>query len=318
MPRRDSQETLVDSDEENAEPMELLEDEEGGDNPFFSSQAPELTQDINPVKDAERTNLMNLSGRQREKAILDLSRLILFKALTGDSIDRAKCIKEANIQDAKISTAAFDEANLRLQHCFGFQLRRIPAWMEAYKMSKALKDRYYVTNIVLDDSGHHSRQLHSTHAPTAIQHGFLMLVLAFCYCKGQARNDGSRWIIDRDLYSLLHRLDENLPPEPPLPGSKRKTTTTVTANTPNVDALLELFVHRNYLLKEKVDPTTMNNDTTLLDEHTVCYSMGPRAGIEIGRKQILYFCAEILDEDVTPGMIQELEGDEEEEEGEFA
>ena len=301
MPRRDSQETIVDSDEENNEPMELLEDDTT-DSPLFSSQAPELTQDINPVKDAERTNLMNLSVTQREKAIHDLSRLILFKALTGDSIDRAKCIKEANIQDAKITTAAFDEANLRLQHCFGFQLRRIPAWMEAYKsISKTLKERYYVMNAVQDDTGHHSRQLHSG----AIEHGLLMLVLAFCYCKGQARNDGSRWMYDGDLYRLLHRLDENLPNEPPAPGSKRKQgSSTVTGNTPNVDVLLEQFVHRNYLLKEKVvgDPD--------LPENAVFYSMGPRAGIEIGRKQVLYFCAEILDEEVTPGMIQELEGEE--------
>ena len=302
MPRRDSQETIVDSDEENVEPMDLLEDDD--DTHLFHSQAPELTQDINPVKDAERTNLMKLSETQRETAIHDLSRLILFKAVTGDSVDRAKCIKDCQLQDAKITTAAFDEANLRLQHCFGFALKRIPAWMETYKMSKTLKERYYVMNTIQDDSGHHSRQLHTNNA---IEHALLMMVLAFCYCKGQARNDGSRWIYDRDLYALLHRLDENVPEEPP---TLKVGTATVTGDTPNVDVLLEHFCQRNYLLKEKLAEGDVSQN---IQENAIFYSMGPRAGIEIGRKQVLYFCAEILDEEVTPGMIQELEGEEEEE-----
>ena len=40
------------------------------------------------------------------------------------------------------------------------------------------------------------------------------------------------------------------------------------------------------------------------------YAMGPRSLLEIGRKQIIYFCAEILDEQPDPTMLQELKDEE--------
>ena len=39
--------------------------------------------------------------------------------------------------------------------------------------------------------------------------------------------------------------------------------------------------------------------------------MGPRSAIEIGRRQIIYFCAEVLDEAPCPTMLKEVEEDEE-------
>ena len=106
------------------------------DNKFgmFTSQQPEMTQEIIQVKDSERMKLMEMSENQREKTICDLSRLVLFKALAGDAIDRSKCIKEAGINnDSRISSAAFDEVNTRLNNCFGFEVKRMPAWMERVK-----------------------------------------------------------------------------------------------------------------------------------------------------------------------------------------
>ena len=48
----------------------------------------------------------------------------------------------------------------------------------------------------------------------------------------------------------------------------------------------------------------------------VKYSLGPRAAHEIGRRQIIHFCAEILDEEPDPTMLAELDDgvDDEEEE----
>jgi hypothetical protein len=42
-------------------------------------------------------------------------------------------------------------------------------------------------------------------------------------------------------------------------------------------------------------------------ENTFQYAMGPRAAMEIGRKQIVYFCAEVLDEEPDETMIAEIE-----------
>jgi hypothetical protein len=149
---------------------------------LFTSQVPEMTQDIIQVKDFERMNLMGMSENQREKIVCDLSRLVLFKALAGDAIDRTKCIKEAGISsDARISSAAFDEVKARLHNCFGFEVKRIPAWMERVKgISKLQKDRYYVTN-GLESDGSHSKALHAVHEHSSIEKGFLMVVLGFIY-----------------------------------------------------------------------------------------------------------------------------------------
>jgi MAGE family len=289
---------------------------------MFTSQLPEMTQDILQVKESERSNLFLMTENQREKVLCDLSRLVLFKALVGDAIDRTKCIKEAGISsEARISSAAFDEVKVRLNDCFGFEVKRIPLWMEKIKgVSKMQKDRYYVTN-GLEADGSHSKALHAVHEQSSIEKGFLMVVLGFVYCKGDSRNDGSRWIHDKDLYNLLHRLDENIPPNPPTINSKRSKSASASmsqissrqvggegvAQTPDVDTLLCKFCHRDYLIKEKANEEQITASNATIDENSFFYSMGPRAAIEIGRRQVIYFCSEILDEEPDPTMLQELE-----------
>jgi MAGE family len=290
---------------------------------MFTSQQPEMTQEIVHVKDWERTRLMEMSENQREKAIRDLSRLVLFKALAGDAIDRTKCTKESDINiDARISSAAFEEVKVRLNSCFGFEMTRVPAWMEKIKgVTKTQKDRYYVTNGLHETDGSHSRALHMVHEQSSIEKGLLMVVLGFIYCKGDPRNDGSRWLHDKDLYTLLHRLDENIPPDPPATNSKRSKLASLSqsssrfvggagaAQTPDVDAMVYKFCHRDYLIKEKGSEHQQQATASSapIDDDSFFYAMGPRAAIEIGRRQVVYFCGEILDEVPDPTMLQELE-----------
>jgi hypothetical protein len=89
-------------------------------------------------------------------------------------------------------------------------------------------------------------------------------------------------------------------------------------STPNVDAFLQKFVYLDYLIKVKNDESnslsivtqTQAND----DAVQVSYAMGPRSALEVGRKQVLYFCSEILDEQPDPTMLAELEDHDDEEE----
>lgn len=108
---------------------------------------------------------------------------------------------------------------------------------------------------------------------------------------------GSRWIRDDRLYELLHRLDENIPQTPP----RGEISSSRSESQPNVDAALVKFVQQDYLLciKEK-------------EAEFALYCLGPRAAMEIGRKQILYFCSQILGQDPDPSMLLELEQDEQE------
>lgn len=181
-----------------------------------------------------------------------------------------------------------------------------------------------INSIVEDESGTHSKALHGVHNASAAEKGFLMVVLAFCYCQGEPRSDGSRWILDQDLYALLHKTDENIPAAPPL---KRRSSQSQHANTSSnhssvdADVLLHKFVQRDYLVSIKAQDFLQADaqTQTQLEDNSVYYTMGPRAAMEIGRKQVVCFCAEVLGQDPDPTMLQELQEEEisqEEEEGE--
>jgi hypothetical protein len=55
----------------------------------------------------------------------------------------------------------------------------------------------------------------------------------------------------------------------------------------------------DYLSKEKEASAKGDEDVTL-------FAMGPRAALEVGRRQIIYFCSEILGEQPDPSMLQEV------------
>ena len=326
------------SDEEDKSPVKKgsLPDQDDDDDDEetefqFTQQAPEMSQPINPVRQSEKSNLEKMGDTNRQNVIRDLSRNILFKALAGEPIDRLKCAKECNLSDQKITSAVYDEAASNLRNVFGFELRRVPKFMEKRKsLPSKYKDRLFVINNVADDErGTHSKAIHSVHSESAVERGLLMLILAFAFCKGEPRQDKSRWITDVDLYRLLHGVDDNIPEEPPSVANRKTVATAArsrtdgdggVAQTPDVDTLLVQFVERDYLLREKCTETTGLPTATsqVTDQDSFQYSMGPRAAMEIGRRQIIFFCSEILDEgEPDPTMLEEID-DEDAEDNEGA
>ena len=95
----------------------------------LTQQPPELSQPMPAVRPNERVNLHSMGRENRQKAVTDLSRLILFKALADAPIDRLKCTKEAGIHNSKITSAAFHQVSTRLQDVFGFELCRAPTYI---------------------------------------------------------------------------------------------------------------------------------------------------------------------------------------------
>jgi len=77
--------------------------------------------------------------------------------------------------------------------------------------------------------------------------------------------------------------------------------------TPSVDALLEQCVNWDYFVKEKA--TEDNCLSQNLEEGDILYSIGPRSALEIGRRQIIGFCAAILGESPDPSMLREVDDD---------
>jgi hypothetical protein len=132
------------------------------------------------------------------------------------------------------------------------------------------------------------------------------------FCKCEARTGTPRKLLERDLYQLLDRVDDNIPEEPPVSGTKQakdrsqyRTGTGSGADwLTNADALLEQCVHWDYFIKEKA--TKDNYSLQTLEEGDMLYSMGPRSTVKIGWEQIIRFCADILDEEPDPSMLQEV------------
>ena len=69
-----------------AEPEEYSDNEET--EMMFTQQMPEMSQALPEPKDREKQNLESLDPHVREKLLTTLSRLLLFKALAGETIDK--------------------------------------------------------------------------------------------------------------------------------------------------------------------------------------------------------------------------------------
>eukprot|EP00934_Nitzschia_sp_Nitz4_P007432 Nitzschia sp. Nitz4//scaffold126_size65214//18056//19060//NITZ4_006149-RA/size65214-processed-gene-0.36-mRNA-1//-1//CDS//3329534668//7422//frame0 len=312
-------------DEEESSVVSMSQKNESQDFGFaLSQQVPEASQSVQPARQAERRNLDTMDPHERDRALTKLSRLLLFKALNQEPIDRLKTIKDAGLGDAKVSSAAYQEVASRFINVFGFELKQTPAFMTNYKFLPArFRERYYLINTIQDtDDGSHSKAIHSVDDRAKVEKGLLLLIVALIYCKGQCRADTSRHLLARDLYMLMNKVDENIPAHPPVQGTARSKFTAShkshrfqqTGNasilTPNLDAMLEHFVAADYLLREKALEEHLLNNEIVLEEGDVWYTMGPRAALELGRKQILFFCAEVLGEEPDPTMLQAMEQEE--------
>lgn len=300
----------------------------------FSQIDPDQSQFLEDPKENERKKLDSL-GIAGNRAITDLSRMILFKALSGDVIDKTKCVAEAlgdGMKKERVATAVLSEVEKRLRNVFGFAIRKVPAKMEE-ELPSRFGNRLYLINDVVDDSdGTHSLNILSSHVESSVERGVLILILAFAFCKGtamvtsgQMKGAGkqTRWITEHHLYGLMHRVDENIPSEPSAEGRKKSRNSSSrkslspddadggVGQTPDIDALLERFVQLDYLLKDKIEePDGREGSTQAEDGKVTAYAMGPRAAMEVGRKQIIYFCSNVLDEQPDPTMLAEVDGDE--------
>lgn len=293
----------------------------------FSQIAGDRSQSIGLAKESERNKLDSLDSATKQRIITDLSRILLFKGLNGEVIDRKKVVAEAlgDNKGQKIQAAILNEAEKRLRDVFGFSLKRVPEKMEENLPGK-FKDRLYLINDVKDDEvGTHSINIHAAHEDSSMEKGVLMIVLAFAFCKGSPVRSGSmkgagkttRWITEYQLYSLMNKVDENIPAEPPLAEGRKKAGSgrgrpslgpdEGLAQTPDLDTLLEKFVNADWLLRDKIEEEGREGGE---DGKVIAYAMGPRAAMEIGRRQIVMFCSSILDEQPDPTMLQEIEEDE--------
>ena len=62
-------------------------------------------------------------------------------------------------------------------------------------------------------------------------------------------------------------------------------------------------------MRKKATDDNFNSQHSALEDGDVIYAMGPRAAMEVGRKQVIHFCADVLDVEADPTMLREVEED---------
>jgi hypothetical protein len=317
--------------EEDTEELEEQDNEDpasmtqtlGMSNMMFSQMEPEQSQAPPQVKESEQAELDKLNEATREKAIKTMSRLIFFKALAGESLEKAKCFKEVepDLKDLfvghskrALTNAIWDRAITRVYEVFGFTVVLVPE-IFSVALPKKFHDRYYVVNdMEHDNDGTQAKKLHSLSG--SHERGLLMVILSFAFCKGTQRHGGAkriegvRWIADDVLYRLLHTVDDRIMEEAPEPSRANSTGQAKrNATTLEADSMIQKFVHMDYLLKEKADDAGPSQAASgNVSESRFLYAMGPRALLEIGRRQLLSFTAEVLDQTPDPTMLAAIDG----------
>ena len=266
----------------------------------------------NNIEHQNRT-LDSLSELERETLIMTTARVILFLGSNQVPLEKKKVVDVAmkqymsnnNAKAPQVTNAVFSQASKRVTDIYGYVVRRAP--VENMTLAKKYEDRFYLINPMKDATGKHSKTIHENTMSGA--KGLLMVILGLAYCKGTVRGGtkgkiASRWLNAESLYALLHAIDDRFPQRPPLhiKGSSSSSKVHVEGLHNDVESLIELYVSQDFLLKAKEEQQE-NFDGTLF-----CYAMGPRSLLEIGRRQLLQFVAEVLDEEPDPTMLQEIDG----------
>jgi len=115
-----------------------------------------------------------------------------------------------------------------------------------------------------------------------------MVVLAFVYSSNH--DSSSHKVSEVQLSQHLERLDPN----------STKQSRERLFGVSEWEGAVDLFVKQHYLVKEKEEDG---------DASVGIVGLGPRAFVEVGRKQVVFFTHEAVDQAVDPSLLEELAED---------
>ncbi|CAM9330417.1 unnamed protein product [Choristocarpus tenellus] len=151
----------------------------------------------------------------------------------------------------------------------------------------------------------HSIELHN--GPNRAARGLLMVILALIYC------NKDRQIPEDVLFKRLNELDKRIPDHVEKKGgktAKKAKTDAVVDGLGDVHEQIANFVKQHYLQKKTIVCPSAGED----DVNMACYTMGARAYLEVGRRQIVTMLAETLGQSVDRAALEEMSDNDEDEE----
>lgn len=262
---------------------------------FFSEES------LMPQEDAKAKSKATtvLDADEHAGLVAKMARYILMKGSATEAIVMSK-LKDDVLGDKYkamrgLSAQVLSEAAKQVHTVFGYKLARAPK--KHFRQAK-FKDGFYLLNDL--PLGKHRSEVLAEASPAL--RGLLMVCLACVYSSNHGSS--SHKLAEPQLVQHLMRLDTN----------STKVARLRDFGHEEYEGVVDTFVKQHYLIKEKDEDSGESVPVTVL-------SLGPRALLEVGRRQIVFFTHEAVGTTVDAALLEELAEDEkgnatEEEEGE--
>lgn len=246
-----------------------------------------------PLRQQDQTAYENLGATEKKLLLSSLIRYIVLKGSRKEPITRLKLnsdvVNKLQISRRNVLNGALKDAKETLRQVFGYELLQLP---ERQFNKAGMKDCMFLVSALRVPGL--QRDLHSYGKDVGYR-GLIMIVLGLIFCAHDK-------IREKVLYEQLQGLEPQL--QITAKGGSKDGEYSISGEVQGVGEVSEAFEKmrkEQYLLREKEESD---------EGHYFVYSMGPRAYVEIGRRQVLQFLAETMSQEVDQSLLKEIENDE--------
>mmetsp|Transcript_59380 Transcript_59380/g.112075 ORF Transcript_59380/g.112075 Transcript_59380/m.112075 type:complete len:320 (-) Transcript_59380:126-1085(-) len=269
------------------------EDDEDGDWSFTQTQAETCVDDEEAAPKEDPKFNSTIGADEHQALVAKMARYIFLKGCACEPIIKAKLNEEVLGDEYKkmrgVSQQVFAEASAQVKAVFGFKVVKAP--LQHFPQTK-FKDAFYVINDLASSKLRGDVLQESQPALRAL----LMTILALCYSSNHGTM--SHKLGELQLIAHLEKLD---------PDSTRASRELDFGHEEWKD-VIELFVKQHYLLRVKEEEPADG-----AEERANVVGLGPRAFLEVGRRQVLFFTHEAVGMAVDQSLLDELDDDKGEE-----
>eukprot|EP01084_Bolivina_argentea_P194662 334031_1 len=291
---------IEDSDKERSEG-----DQEGSQLEFLYTQEEPEKWDKSSSIGLNATQKESHLGKEADEAIVenlvkDCARYILLVGSKEKPIKKSALIKELMSKYPRLAPYVMSEAGKRLQKTLGLRVKGTPAYRkhDPKTWQKKGKGQWYLINDLCTQRDHlsHLSTIYGTTSSSYVAaRGFLMVVLSLVHAQNDKR------IQENKLFQYFKQLDERF--------DQVSDQLYIEGLGPPQELISE-FEKKHYLTKEVI-----NNRS---QEPSVEYTWGPRAYVEIGRRQVIKFMHESANKPIGDAFDRLSDEDDADEENEIS